>query len=115
MALPFTLKSILCKRRIMETQIFHHAKIKIFKNFSKRNQNPSRYYNSITKSQVSTQAKISSFKNLHTEIELLLPSRGQNTILYNESKHNIPTLVGKANKAFQMTFQILFICQNMTL
>ncbi len=29
MALPFTLKSIArpCKRRIMKTQIFHHAKI----------------------------------------------------------------------------------------
>jgi len=38
------------KRRIMETQIFHHAKIYlIFKKSSKRNQNPSRYYyNSIT-------------------------------------------------------------------
>jgi hypothetical protein len=46
----------------METQIFHHAKNIIFKKSSKRNQNPSRYYNSITKSQVSTQAKISSFK-----------------------------------------------------
>jgi hypothetical protein len=27
LALPFTLKSILRKKRIMETQIFHHAKI----------------------------------------------------------------------------------------
>jgi hypothetical protein len=36
------------KRRIMEAQIFHHAKILlIFKKSSKRNQNPSRYYNSI--------------------------------------------------------------------
>jgi hypothetical protein len=26
-ALPFTLKSITGKRRMMETQIFHHAKI----------------------------------------------------------------------------------------
>jgi hypothetical protein len=32
----------------METQIFHHAKNIIFpKKSSKRNQNPSRYYNSI--------------------------------------------------------------------
>jgi len=31
----------------METQIFHHAKIKILKKSPKRNQNPSRYYNSI--------------------------------------------------------------------
>ncbi len=31
----------------METQIFHHAKNIIFKNSSKRNPNPSRYYNYI--------------------------------------------------------------------
>jgi len=56
----------------METQIFHHAENIIFKKSSKRNQNPSRYYNSITKSQVSKQAK-----NPHTKIELLLlPTRG---------------------------------------
>jgi hypothetical protein len=35
----------------------------------KWNQNPSRYHNSITKSQVSTQAKISSFKNPHIKID----------------------------------------------
>jgi hypothetical protein len=46
----------------------------IFKKSSKRNQNPSRYYNSITKTnpQVSTQAKkISPFKNPHLKIDLL--------------------------------------------
>jgi len=45
-ALPFTLKSILMqKKRIMESQIFHHAKIyQSSKKSSKRNQNPSRYY-----------------------------------------------------------------------
>jgi hypothetical protein len=42
-----------CKRRIMETQIFHHAKknkpnLQKQKNpLKKKNQNPSRYYNSI--------------------------------------------------------------------
>jgi hypothetical protein len=36
------------KRRIMEIQIFHHAKIYLQKNSSKRYQNPSRYHNSIT-------------------------------------------------------------------
>jgi hypothetical protein len=36
------------KRRIMETQIFHHAlNKKSSKKSSKRNQNPSRYHNSI--------------------------------------------------------------------
>jgi predicted TIM-barrel fold metal-dependent hydrolase len=43
----------------------------IFKKSSKRNQNPSRDYNSI--SSLSTQAKISSFKNPYIKIDLLLP------------------------------------------
>jgi hypothetical protein len=43
-ALPFTLKVSSGKRRIMETQIFHHAKIWSSKNPLKENQNPSRYY-----------------------------------------------------------------------
>jgi hypothetical protein len=64
-----------------------HAKIKSSKNPSKRNQNPSRYYNSITtnlKFQHNL-AKISSFKNPHIikiDLLLLLPSRGQNPISY---------------------------------
>jgi len=67
------------KRRISETQIFHQAKIyqKIFKKCSKRNQNPSRYYNSITNLKFQTQAEISSFKNPHIKTDLLLLSRGQ--------------------------------------
>jgi hypothetical protein len=48
-ALPFTLKKYgKAKSRIIETQIFHHAKNTIFKKLCKINQNPSRYYNSIT-------------------------------------------------------------------
>jgi type IV secretory pathway VirB9-like protein len=35
------------KRRIMKTQIFHHIKNTIFQKTSKRNQNPSRYYNTL--------------------------------------------------------------------
>jgi hypothetical protein len=49
-SLPFTLKKyVKGKRRIMETQIVHHAKIYlIFKKTPlKENQNPWRYYNSI--------------------------------------------------------------------
>jgi hypothetical protein len=44
--------------------------------------------------QVSTQAKISSFKNPHIRIDLLLPRAKipQATILYNECKHNILAL-----------------------
>jgi hypothetical protein len=43
-------KYVKAKRRIMETQIFHHAKIYLTfkKKSSKRNQNPLDYYNSIT-------------------------------------------------------------------
>jgi hypothetical protein len=57
------------------------CKNRIFKKSSKRNQNPSRYYNSIiTNLEVSTQAKISSFKNPHIKIDLL--PRGQNPLSY---------------------------------
>jgi len=63
----------------METQIFHHAKI-FFKKFSKRTQNSSRYYNSITNLKFLTQAKISSFRNPPTKRDLL--PRGQNPLSY---------------------------------
>jgi hypothetical protein len=41
-------KYLACKRRIMETQTFHHAKIQSSKIPLKINQSPSRYYNFIT-------------------------------------------------------------------
>jgi hypothetical protein len=41
-------KYLKAKRRIMKTQIFHNARIWSSKKSSKRNQNPSRYYNSRT-------------------------------------------------------------------
>jgi hypothetical protein len=41
-------KTSLDKRRIEETQIFHHAKNIIFKKYSKNNQNPPRHNNSLT-------------------------------------------------------------------
>jgi hypothetical protein len=40
-------KYLKAKEKFMETQIFHHTKIIIFKKFSKRNQIPSKYYYSI--------------------------------------------------------------------
>jgi len=57
----------------METQIFHHAKNIIFKKFSKINQNPSRYYNSITNLKFQHKPKYiifqkSSYKNRPTII-----------------------------------------------
>jgi hypothetical protein len=59
-------------------------------------------YNSIvTNLKFQHKPKISSLKNPHIKIDLLLLPRGQNPlsycILYNESKHNIFGLVGKAN------------------
>jgi hypothetical protein len=64
------------KRTIMETQIFYRAKIKSSKNSSKRNQNPSRYYNSIPNLKFQHKPKTSSFKNTHIKIDLL--PRAQN-------------------------------------
>jgi len=79
----------------------------------KKHQNPSTYYNSIiTNLKFSTQAKISSFKNPHMKkidlLLLLLLPRGPKSlkllyILYNESKHTILALVGKANKSHKCT------------
>jgi hypothetical protein len=65
----------------METQIFHHAKIQFSKNPLKRNQNPPRYYNSITNLKFQHKPKIPSFKNPHIKIDLLLP-RGTNPLSY---------------------------------
>jgi hypothetical protein len=62
------------KRRFMQIQIFHHPKTIISqKKSSERNQNPSRYHNSITYHlKFQHKSKISSFKfNPHIKIELL--------------------------------------------
>ncbi len=56
----------------METQIFHHAKItpNLPKKSSKRNQNPSRYYNSKPNLKFQHKPKkISAFKNPHMKID----------------------------------------------
>jgi hypothetical protein len=47
-------------------------KYNLKKKSSKRNQNPSRYYNSIIDLKFPTQAKISSFRNPHIKIDLVL-------------------------------------------
>jgi len=64
----------------METPIFHHAKIIIFRKLQKRNQNPSRYYNSITNLKLQHKPKLSSFKNPHVKIDLL--PKGQNPLSF---------------------------------
>jgi hypothetical protein len=73
LALPFTLKGILRQKKSYENSNISPCKNVVFKKPSKRNQNHSRYYNFITKSQVSTQAKISSLKNPHIKTDQLSP------------------------------------------
>jgi hypothetical protein len=74
----------------METQVFHHAKILYSKNpLQKKNQNPSRYYNSII-----TNLKFQPKPKYHLS-KILISKQTYYTcspyaiILYNESKHNI--------------------------
>jgi hypothetical protein len=104
-ALPFTLKSILRQEKNYRNSNISPCKNVIFQKSSKRNQNPSRYYNSIELiSSFQHKPKYFLSKNPHIKIDLLLLlPRGQNPLsyytLYNESKHNILAfLVGKANK-----------------
>jgi hypothetical protein len=80
LALPFTLKRILRQKKNYGNSNISSCKNIVFKKSSKRNKNPSRYYNSTTNLKVSTQAKISSFKNPHIKIHLL--PRGQNPLTY---------------------------------
>jgi hypothetical protein len=68
-ALPFTLKRILRQKKNYGNSNISPRKNIIFQKSSKKNQNPSKYYN---QSQVSTQAKISCFKNPHIKINLLI-------------------------------------------
>jgi len=100
-ALPFTLKNILRQEKNYENSyISPMQKLYSSKNpLPKRNQNPSRYYNSITNLKFPTQTKILSLKNT---------SRGQNPLsyhtLYNESKHDILAfLVGNLGRQGQQS------------
>jgi len=67
-ALPFTLKSIFMQKKNYGNSNISPCKDIIFKKSAKRNQNPSRYYNSITDLKFQPRAKIiifpkSSYKN----------------------------------------------------
>jgi hypothetical protein len=64
----------------MKIQIFHHTKIQSSKNHVKETKILQDII-TLLLIQVSTQAKISSFKNPHIRIDLLLP-RGQNPLSY---------------------------------
>ncbi len=91
-ALPFTLKSILGKRKNYENSNISPCNNKIFKKSSKRNQNPSRYYNSITNLKFQQKPKYHVSKNPHIRIDLLLP-RGQNPLSYYLSTLANSTLI----------------------
>jgi hypothetical protein len=65
----------------MEIQIYFTIQknnIIFKKKSSKRNQNPSRYHNSLTNLKFQHKPKILSFKNPHLKIDLLLLPKGQN-------------------------------------
>jgi hypothetical protein len=87
-ALPFTFKKYL-KAKEEELWKFKYFAMQKYnlqkKKSSKRNQNPSRsYYNSIiTNLKFQHKTKISSFKNPHIKIDLLLLPRGQNPLSYS--------------------------------
>jgi hypothetical protein len=96
---------------IWKPKYFTMKKIQSSENSLKETKiNPSRYYNSITNLKFQHKPKyISSFKNPHIKIDLLLLPRGKNplsyySILYNESKHNILALGGKANKTTLLSY-----------
>jgi hypothetical protein len=79
-ALPITLlkKYLKAKEELRKLKYFTIQKYNLQKKSSSRNQNPSRYfYNSITNLKFQHKPKISSSKNPHIKIDLLLP-RGQN-------------------------------------
>jgi hypothetical protein len=75
----------------------------IFKNSSKRNQKPSRYYNSVTNLKFQHKLKISSFRNPHIKLDLLPRGPKSLKLLYsimNLNTTSLPCLVGKANKEY---------------
>jgi len=84
MPLPFTVLNIVRQEKNYGNSNISPCKNIIFKKSSKRNQNPSRYYNSYNLSQVSsTQAKISSFKNPPIKIDLLHRSQNPFKLMYS--------------------------------
>jgi hypothetical protein len=77
-ALPFTLKSILRQKKNYGNSNISPCTNIILKKSFKRNQNPSKYYNSITNLKFQHKPKISSFKNPRIKIDLLI----QNPLSY---------------------------------
>jgi hypothetical protein len=68
------------KEEWWKSKYFTMQKYKSSKKSSKRNQNPSRYHNSITNLKFQHKPKMSSLKNPHMKIDLL--PKGQNPLSY---------------------------------
>jgi hypothetical protein len=89
-ALPFALKKISRQKKNYENSNISPCENIIFKKSSKRNQSPSRYYNSITNLNFQHKPKISSFKNTHIKIDLL--PRGTKSLKLLYSIMNLNTI-----------------------
>jgi hypothetical protein len=79
-ALSFILKTVLRQKKTFEDSNISPSKNIILKKSFKRNQNPSRYHNSITNLKFNTSQNIIFQKSSCTKIDLL--SRGQNPLSY---------------------------------
>jgi hypothetical protein len=106
-ALLVTLKSILGQRKNYETSNISPWNNIIFKISSKRNQNPSSYYNSITNLKFQHKPKYHVSKNPLIRIDLLL-HRGQNPLSYYLSTLANSTLIYIILKNLEI-FKILFL------
>jgi hypothetical protein len=104
-ALPFTLKNILRQKKNYENSNISPCKNKIFKEPSKRIQNASRYYNSIT----NLKFQLEPLKNPYIKIDLL--PKGQ-IPLY--SILNLNTISKANNRARKRTVKstMMKLCQN---
>jgi hypothetical protein len=80
MALPFTKKSILRQKKNSGNSNISPCKNIIFKKSSKRNPNPSNYYNPIINLKFQHKPKYHLSKIPHIKIDLL--PRGQNPLSY---------------------------------
>ncbi len=93
-ALPFTLKSILRQEKNYRNSNISPCKNIIFQKSSKRNQNPSRYYNSITNLKFPTQTKILPFKKSSYKNRpiIIIITQGQKSVKLLYSIMNLNTI-----------------------
>jgi hypothetical protein len=79
------------KKELWKFKYFTMQKYNLQLKTSKRNQNPSRYCNSTTNLKFQHKPKLSSFKNYHIKMDLLL-LRGQNPLELVFSTMNLNTM-----------------------